>query len=128
MPNEFVIKNGFFSQGDSNITGSFTVTSASSVELQVTNTGVTLGNISTDTHRATGSVNITGSLNITGTETVTGDLTAQSNIIAQGNITISNNTSQRIILRSGSIDNTTVTSGSSVLNALNISDNARTNI
>ena len=83
MPNEFVIKNGFFSQGNSNVTGSFTVTSGSSVELQVSNTGVTLGNISTDVHRATGSLLVTGSMTVTGTEIVTGDLTVQGNLIAQ---------------------------------------------
>jgi hypothetical protein len=83
MPSEFVIKNGFFSQGNSNVTGSFTVTSGSSVELQVSNTGVTLGNISTDVHRATGSLLVTGSMTVTGTEIVTGDLTVQGNLIAQ---------------------------------------------
>ena len=81
--NEFVIKNGFFSQGNSNVTGSFTVTSGSSVELQVSNTGVTLGNISTDVHRATGSLLVTGSMTVTGPEIVTGDLTVQGNLIAQ---------------------------------------------
>jgi hypothetical protein len=49
-----------------NITGSFTVTTGSNVELQVLSTGVRLGSISTDTHTVTGSLSvsagITGSL------------------------------------------------------------------
>lgn len=41
MPNEFVIKNGFFSQGSSNVTGSLTVSGSMII---------------------TGSINLTGSL------------------------------------------------------------------
>ncbi len=33
MPNEFVIKNGYFSQGSSNITGSLTVTAGVTASL-----------------------------------------------------------------------------------------------
>jgi len=36
MPNEFVIKNGYFSQGNSNITGSLTVTGGVTASLQGT--------------------------------------------------------------------------------------------
>jgi hypothetical protein len=36
MPNEFIIKNGFFSQGNSNITGSLTVTAGITASLQGT--------------------------------------------------------------------------------------------
>lgn len=42
----------------------FTVTSGSSTELQVTGTGVTIGNIITDMHTITGSLTITGSVAI----------------------------------------------------------------
>jgi len=48
------------------ITGSLTVMTGSNVELQVTNTGVKLGNASTDTHTATGSFNVSGSFNVIG--------------------------------------------------------------
>jgi hypothetical protein len=47
------------------ITGSLTVISGS-VELQVLNTGVKIGNLSTDTHTVTGSLNITGSIVVSG--------------------------------------------------------------
>jgi hypothetical protein len=49
-------------QGNTVITGSFTVVTGSAVELQVTNTGVNIGNIITDTHTVTGSLNISGSI------------------------------------------------------------------
>ena len=44
------------------ITGSFTVVTGSSIEFQVTNTGVKIGNIITDVHTVTGSINLSGSL------------------------------------------------------------------
>lgn len=48
------------------ITGSLTVITGSAVELLVTNTGVTIGNLITDTHTLTGSFNISGSLLVNG--------------------------------------------------------------
>lgn len=53
--------------GSFNLTGSITsnlltVISGSSTELLVTGTGVTIGNIITDTHRITGSLSISGSI------------------------------------------------------------------
>ena len=47
--------------GNSIITGSLTVITGSAIEFQVTNTGVRIGNIITDTHTVTGSLNISGS-------------------------------------------------------------------
>lgn len=47
------------------ITGSLTVVTGSSVEFQVTNIGVKIGNATTDIHTITGSINISGSLNAT---------------------------------------------------------------
>jgi hypothetical protein len=44
------------------ITGSLTVITGSNIELRVTDTGVTLGNVSTDRHTITGSLNVTGSI------------------------------------------------------------------
>ena len=52
---------------NTSITGAFTVLSGSAVELQVTGTGVRLGNVITDAHTATGSFNISGSFNVLGT-------------------------------------------------------------
>jgi hypothetical protein len=44
------------------ITGSLTVITGSSIEFQVTNTGVRIGNIISDIHTITGSLNISGSV------------------------------------------------------------------
>lgn len=56
--------------GSFSVTGSITsnlltVVSGSSTELSVTGTGVTIGNVITDTHRVTGSLNISGSVTAT---------------------------------------------------------------
>lgn len=48
------------------ITGSLTVITGSAIELQVLNTGVRLGNLSTDTHTVTGSLQIAGQTRISG--------------------------------------------------------------
>jgi hypothetical protein len=52
--------------GSVSVTGSFTVTTTGT-ELQVTNTGVNLGNIVTDVHNVTGSLLVSGSMNVNGT-------------------------------------------------------------
>ena len=48
--------------GSAVITGSFAVISGSSREFQVIDTGVNIGNIITDTHTVTGSLNVSGSI------------------------------------------------------------------
>lgn len=48
--------------GDTVVTGSLTVVTGSSRELQVTPTGVNIGSILTDAHTVTGSISVTGSL------------------------------------------------------------------
>lgn len=48
------------------ITGSLTVFSGSSIELQVLNTGVRIGSLSTDIHTVTGSLRVSGSQSLTG--------------------------------------------------------------
>jgi hypothetical protein len=58
------------------VTGSFTVVSGSAVELQVTNTGVNIGSISTDNHNVTGSLRVTGSIAVTGAGTFSSNVTA----------------------------------------------------
>jgi hypothetical protein len=60
--------------GNTIITGSFIVVTGSAVELQVTNTGVNIGNAITDTHTVTGSLNISGSTNINGNVQLTGSM------------------------------------------------------
>jgi hypothetical protein len=51
--------------GSLNLSGSLTVTTTG-IEFQVTNTGVKIGNMSTDTHPMTGSLNLSGSFTQTG--------------------------------------------------------------
>jgi hypothetical protein len=48
--------------GSAIVSGSFTVSPSNAVELQVTSTGVNLGNISTDIHSVTGSLRVNGSI------------------------------------------------------------------
>lgn len=63
------------------ITGSLTVNAGSGNELFVASTGVTIGNVITDTHNITGSVNTSGSLSINGSTTGT-NWAANSGVIA----------------------------------------------
>jgi hypothetical protein len=80
------------------VSSSFTVFTGSAVEFQVTNTGVTIGNAITDTHRVTGSFNISGSANINGNTQITGSLAVTQNItgsrmfLSSSNGTISGST------------------------------------
>jgi hypothetical protein len=55
--------------GAQTVTGSFTVVTGSVVELQVTNTGVNIGNVTTDNHNVTGSLRVSGSFTVTTTGT-----------------------------------------------------------
>ena len=65
---------GSFFTGSMTVTGSLIVAPASAVELQVTSTGVKIGNAIGDIH------SVTGSLNITGSVTATGDVVARTNL------------------------------------------------
>jgi hypothetical protein len=60
--------------GNTTITGSLTVVTGSSIELQVTDTGVRLGNAAGDSHTITGSLGTTGSVNIQGNTGINGTL------------------------------------------------------
>jgi hypothetical protein len=60
------------------VTGSLTVSSGSTVELQVLNTGVRIGSISSDIHTVTGSLRITGSQSLTGSLGILGSVSASS--------------------------------------------------
>lgn len=65
MPNEFKIKNGFFSQGPSNITGSLRVTGSTSLNGSLTVSGLTI--LSTS---SLGATQITSSLGVTGSVSI----------------------------------------------------------
>ena len=87
--------------GNQIISGSLTVFTGSAVELQVTNTGVTIGNIVTDTHRVTGSLNISGSTILNG------------NLIVSGNTTIGDATTDTVTLTAATMS---LGSGTGILN------------
>jgi hypothetical protein len=62
-PNELYISGSLrVNSGNSVITGSLTVVSGNARELQVTAAGVNIGNVITDTHTVTGSLNVSGSV------------------------------------------------------------------
>jgi hypothetical protein len=66
MANEFIVKNGFFSEGNSNITGSLNVSAGITGSLQGTASFAlaVVGGVSA--FPFTGSAQITGSLGVTG--------------------------------------------------------------
>jgi hypothetical protein len=70
--------------GPTIISGSLTVFTGSAVELQVTNTGVRIGNIITDAHTVTGSFNVSGSVTATGSVNIAGGVSASGNIYQGG--------------------------------------------
>jgi hypothetical protein len=95
MANEFVIKNGYFSQGNSNVTGSLQVTGSVGVTGSASVTG-SLTSIGTSTF--SGSVLMTGSLNaiVSGAIDLTGFITASKILIT------SSGTNQFMVMGSGS--------------------------
>ena len=73
MANEFIIKNGFHSKGDSQITGSLSITGIADVSASIAAAGgstPTLNEVITAGASATGDVSITGSLTISGSANV----------------------------------------------------------
>jgi hypothetical protein len=72
--------------GSVNVSGSFIVTTTA-LELQVTNTGVTLGNVITDNHSVTGSLRVSGSIVSNGALTGT-SATFSSNVSIGGNAAV----------------------------------------
>jgi hypothetical protein len=124
--------------GSVSVTGSFTVTTTGT-ELQVTSTGVNLGNITTDVHNVTGSLRvsgsstiigntaITGSTNITGSLTVTTtgtELQVTSTGVNLGNIATDIHNVTGSLLVSGSMD---LRGNARVTGSFNISGSARIN-
>jgi len=95
MANEFVIKNGYFSQGNSNVTGSLQVTGSVGVTGSASITG-SLTSIGTSTF--SGSVLMTGSLNaiVSGAIDLTGFITASKIFIT------SSGNEQLMVIGSGS--------------------------
>jgi hypothetical protein len=74
--------------GSMSLTGSLTVVTTGT-EFQVTSTGVRIGNVSTDTHPITGSVNVSGSATFSGSLTSNGTFTAGA---SNGNIRLKGST------------------------------------
>jgi fibronectin-binding autotransporter adhesin len=68
----------FTNNGNTVITGSLTVVTGSSIELQVTNLGVRIGNVSTDSHTITGSLGVSGSISTIGSISSSGTLSLVS--------------------------------------------------
>ena len=75
--------------GSTNITGSLTVTTTGT-ELQVTSTGVNLGNITTDVHNVTGSLLVSGSMDLIGNARVTGSFNISGSARINGDTFIGN--------------------------------------
>lgn len=79
MANEFKIRNGLVvDSGGARVTGSLEVNVSNNLELQVTSTGVQLGNVITDTHNVTGSLNVTGSVSSAGIVSIGRTTTSQA--------------------------------------------------
>jgi len=70
--------------GNTLITGSLTVVTGSSIELQVTDTGVKIGNATGDSHTITGSLGTTGSVNIQGNTGLNGTLSVTGSQYTSG--------------------------------------------
>jgi len=62
LTGSYTLSGSLITSGSQVITGSLTVFTGSGIEFQVTNTGVTIGNIVTDTHNVTGSLRVSGSI------------------------------------------------------------------
>jgi hypothetical protein len=89
----------FTNNGNTVITGSLTVVTGSSIELQVTNLGVTIGNVSTDSHTITGSLGVSGSISTIGPITASGTLSLVSGsagVLVSQSLTHTNSTSSFI--------------------------------
>lgn len=74
--------------GNTVITGSLTVVTGSSIELQVTSTGVTIGNVSTDSHTITGSLGTSGSISTIGPIVANGNLTVTGSTILSSSLSV----------------------------------------
>jgi hypothetical protein len=80
LTGSLVSSGSFTSIGPTVISGSLTVITGSSIEFQVLNTGVRIGNLASDNHNVTGSLRVSGS--VTGSSFFTaGTITAQTLVV-----------------------------------------------
>jgi hypothetical protein len=119
--NKSTIASGYILDvgGNALISGSFTVITGSGIEFQVTNTGVKIGNSTTDNHTVTGSVNVSGSNTLVGTKTITGSV-----FISGSKTVIGTNTITGSLLVTGSttqIGNNTLIGNTLLTGSLTIS-------
>ena len=96
----------FTNNGNTVITGSLTVISGSAIELQVTDLGVKIGNISSDTHTITGSLGITGSIS------TVGPIVSNGNLLVTGSTTLSSSLS---VIGSEVVNGSLLVTGSTTL-------------
>ena len=76
-----IISGSLITTGSLLVTGSLAVSTGQGVEFRVTNTGVNIGNVTTDVHSIVGASSVSGSLTITGS--------AYGNVVA---VTVASNT------------------------------------
>jgi hypothetical protein len=86
LTGSLVSSGSFTSIGPTIISGSLTVITGSSVEFQVLDTGVRIGNLASDNHTVTGSLLVSGSITTTGNITAT-TLVVQTITSSVSNIT-----------------------------------------
>jgi len=98
--NPFPYTGSAIISGSLAVTGSFAVITGSIVELQVTSTGVTIGNALTDIHNVTGSLGVTGSFTVTTTGT---ELQVTSTGVNIGNISTDNHNTTGSLRVTGSL-------------------------
>jgi hypothetical protein len=106
------------------VTGSLTVFSGSAIDFQVTDTGTKIGNLITDIHTITGSLNISGSVTATG---FTGPLTGTASYATQAlnsstaSYIVTANTASYVLQAVSSSFATNASTASYVLNAISSS-------
>jgi len=89
LTGSLVSSGSFTSIGPTIVSGSLTVITGSSIEFQVLDTGVRIGNLATDNHNITGSLRVSGSITGSGFLT-TGTITAQTLVVQTITSSVSN--------------------------------------
>jgi hypothetical protein len=112
--------SGTFANGVT-ITGSLTVGSGSSVEFQVLDTGIRIGNTVSDIHNTTGSFNISGSSRFTGITIMSGSLniTGSLGVGTTGSLTIGRIDASNDVVAFATSDSRFKTNIIEISNALN---------
>jgi hypothetical protein len=106
MANEFVIKRGYISQGDSSITGSLVVTGGVTGSFSGSYVGDGSGLTGVGAFPFTGSALITGSLGVTGSASILATTATTASIFS-----VRNNTNLRDIIKVQGNENTIIQSG-----------------